>query len=143
MRPRIFKSERRSGELAFAAGIYWLELPWPKTTCVGDPAANASSPLRSWIQTRSFQDPVCDCRKVICDEGTFHSAVELKLSFCSVAGADEHRFFYSGVPAAFEIDQLVANKITFQQIEPEFVAGIKEELRRGLAARARLLGRFG
>jgi len=52
-------------------------------------------------------------------------------------------FFYAGIPAAFQIDQLVADHETLREVQIEFVPRIKQELRRRLAAAAGLVGRFG
>ena len=60
-----------------------------------------------------------------------------------VPGADEQTLLHAGIPAAFQINQLVANHIALRQVHAELIARIQQELRRRLAAAAWRIGRLG
>ena len=63
--------------------------------------------------------------------------------FRAVAGADENTLFHAGIPAAFQVNQLVADHETFREVQIKFIPRVEQKLRRRLAAAARLVGRFG
>src|SRR5438552_451206 len=60
----------------------------------------------------------------------------------AVTSADEDTLLDAGVPAAFQVNQLVADHVTARQVQPEFVARVPKKLRRGFAAAARRVRRF-
>jgi putative acetyltransferase len=64
------------------------------------------------------------------------------LYFAPVTRPDEDRFLNPGVPAAFQVDQFIANDIAGGKIKAKCITGVKKKLRRRLAGTAGLAGRF-
>ena len=53
----------------------------------------------------------------------------MRFVFAAVAGADEDAALHAGVPAAFDVRNLVADHVAGGEVDVEFVAGIEQHLR--------------
>src|SRR5207302_645004 len=65
---------------------------------------------------------------------------ELFLSLRSVTSAHQNGLVNPCVPTAFQVTQLVADHVTARKVQPEFIAGHKKKVRRGLSACAGTAG---
>src|SRR5437867_5802516 len=89
------------------------------------------------------QNTLCRAMHVIHGRGSCQLFRVSAFLFRPVSRPDKDALFDSGVPAAFQITQLVPDHVTLLEVDAEFVAGVEEELRRRFASTAGLLGRFG
>jgi len=65
------------------------------------------------------------------------------LEFGAVAGADEDAFFDSSVPAAFQVDQFVADDEAFGKVDTKLVTGVEQELGGRFSSTAWSIGGLG
>src|SRR5512138_2421 len=91
----------------------------------------------------SCQNPVGRFREVVNDDDSVQFSHDLLLHLRPIARPHEDALPDASVPAALQVDQLVADHIALCEVEAELVAGIEEKLRAGLATAAWLLRRFG
>jgi len=63
--------------------------------------------------------------------------------FAAIAGSDEDTALHAGVPAAFDVRNLVADHVAGGEVDAELVAGVEQHLRRRLAAAAGLIRCLG
>jgi len=74
--------------------------------------------------------------KVVNDEGSLEFLRGGAGLFCPVASSNQDRLADAGIPAAFEIDQLVSDHVAARQVHPKFIPCIKQELGRRFAPAA-------
>lgn len=93
-----------------------------------------------------LEDPVGSVHEGIDHHGLVERGPGLRPMFLlqagAVAGSDQQRFPDPCVPAAFQIDELVTNHVAAGEVEPEFIAGIEEELWGRFASATGLVGGF-
>jgi hypothetical protein len=88
-------------------------------------------------------DPGGGGGEIIDEDGALEKVWSVLFDLGAVTGADEEGSLEAGVPAAFEVDEFIADEIACGEVELELVAGVEEELRGWFAAVAGLVGGFG
>src|SRR5688572_21094797 len=81
--------------------------------------------------------------EVVDHDGAGEFGSLLGFDLCAVAGAHEQRALQSAVPAAGQINELVADHIAPPKIYSKFIARVEEKFRGRFAAPAGLVRRFG
>lgn len=91
---------------------------------------------------RVLEDPFAGGGEVVDHDGVAELVALVFLGGAAVAGAHEQASGAAGVPAGFEIDELVADDVAPGEVEIEVLGGLLEEGGRGFASAARLIGGF-
>src|SRR5688572_12650946 len=79
---------------------------------------------------------------MIHNHGSTQFVGRISLDVRAVSRSQENRFPHPSVPAAFQIDQFVADHVALAEVYSKLVSGIEKELRRRLAAAAGLFRVF-
>src|SRR5689334_19822887 len=94
------------------------------------------------FSTGILQDEIRRGGYIVYDNRSRQFRGSLALDLGAVASPNKDRALHAGIPAAYQINQLVADHVALLQVQAEFIPCVKEELRRGFASATGLIRRF-
>ena len=81
------------------------------------------------VSHRLVENPPCRRWQIIRDRGLGQLAGRGAFDLRPVPGPHQDAFPDSGIPAALEVREFVADHVAAREVQAEFVAGVEQELR--------------